>query len=200
MSASSCALLVLDLQNDICHHEGIFAQHGLYTPQIKTIIPSICETILFCRKMHIPILATQLTVLQDLAKNAVGLNNLLKLRPFLEKKGLRKGTWGHDLLEGLPPVDYKIRKWNDNAFYQTELEHYLQALKIQELILCGFTTNGVVETVAREAIGKNYKIIALIDCTQSYSESLHQASLSNLAVFGQIFTSQQWQNSLAKEI
>jgi len=79
----------------------------------------------------------------------------------------------------------------------TELQHYLQSLRVEQLILSGFTTNGIVETTAREAIGKNYKIITLTDCVQSYSEALHQASLSNLGAFGQILTSQQWQSSLS---
>jgi len=198
MPFSSCAFLVLDMQNDICHADGIYAKHGLGAPQIEAIVRPITETILFCRKMHIPIIATQVTVLQDLTKKPMGLGHLQKLRPFLEKEGLREGTWGHDLLEGLPPVDYKIHKWGTSAFYRSELQHYLRALRVEDLILSGFTTNGVVETVAREAIGRNYKIITLTDCVQSYSESLHQASLSNLGAFGQILTSQQWQNSFTE--
>lgn len=197
MPVSSCAFLILDLQNDICHDDGIYAKHGLGANQINAIIPPINETILSCRKMHVPVIATQITILQDLMKNAMGLGHFQKFRPFLEKEGLREGTWGHDLLEGLVPVDYKIHKWGSSAFYLTELQHYLQSLRVEQLILSGFTTNGIVETTAREAIGKNYKIITLTDCVQSYSEALHQASLSNLGAFGQILTSQQWQSSLS---
>ncbi len=95
-------------------------------------------------------------------------------------------------MESLPKVDYSIRKWSLSSFYQTELEKYLQALQCEELIIVGFTTNGPVETFAREAIGRNYKITTLIDCVASYSEELHRASLTNLDAFGKILTSADW--------
>ena len=115
------ALLILDCQNDLCHSDGVYAKHGLAAPQVNSIIHPITEAIIFCRKMQIPTIATQLTILQDLQKNAIVPDQLKKQRPLLEYEGLRKDTWGHDLLEGIPPVDYKILKWSLSTFYNTEL-------------------------------------------------------------------------------
>lgn len=199
-SSSRFALLILDLQNDICHPEGVFHKQGLIAPKIKEILHPIGETIHFCRKHRIPILATQLTVVSLHGKVAMGHSMVKKLHPFLEKEGLREGTWGHDLLEGLPPVDFKIKKWGESGFYQTELEHYLQTLHVQKLLLAGFTTNGVVESFAREALGRNYEIYVLSDCVNSYSEVLHQSSLANLSTLGILMTSSQWQNGYTKPL
>ena len=189
---SSSVLLVVDLQNDICHPDGAYNKHGLTIANVLKIIPNVVETIHFCKKIQIPIIATQVTVLEDLSNNAIGLGSYKNIRPFLEKEGFRINTWGHDLIEELPDVNYKIRKWGMSSFYQTELEKHLSALDCDELILTGFTTNGAVETLAREAIGRNYKIITLTDCVTTYSETLHQASLTNLGSFGKIFTSKDW--------
>jgi ureidoacrylate peracid hydrolase len=200
MTSYSTVFLVLDIQNDLCHQDGVFHKHGLATPHNSNIIPNIINTMNFCNQLQIPIIATQLTILVNTNNEAIGLGAMHNLRPFLEKEGFRENTWGHDLLEGLPSVTYKIRKWGFSAFYETELNQYLKALGATELVLSGFTTNGVVETVAREALSRNFQIITLTDCVASYSDALHQASLSNLASMGQIIKSDEWQNRYKETI
>lgn len=189
---SKLAFLLLDIQNDLCHTDGVYARNGLLASNIDTIIPNLSEVMHFCHKNNIPIIATKLTVLTNKEKKGIGLGSLLKLRPFLEHDGFREGTWGHDLYDHLPKVDFSVSKWTLSPFYQTDLDHYLYSLQTEKLILSGFTTNGVVEATAREAVGRNLQTITLTDCVSSYSESLHQASLSNLGSFGQIISSKEW--------
>lgn len=195
MSKFNEALILLDLQNDLCHKEGIYAKHGLYSSHIETILPKIAEIVLFCKKQSIPIIATQLTIILDPNGEAAGLGGIKKMRPFLTKEGFRKGNWGHDLLDEITHVDYQVNKWSISAFYQTELERYLWSLGTEKLILSGFPTNGTVETTAREAVSRNFQIATLTDCVTGYSDALHQASLTNLGAFGDIFTSREWMNS-----
>lgn len=195
----SC-LLILDIQNDLCHDDGVYAKNGLSASNIKTIIPNITEVMHFCHKIKIPIIASKLTILTDHKEQAIGLGNLGKMRPFLESEGFREGTWGHDLYDTLPTVDYSIRKWVLSPFYQTELDHHLKALGCESVILCGFTTNGVVETAAREAVGRNISVTTLTDCVSSYSEALHESSLINLGGFGQITSSKEWMENHAEKV
>jgi len=191
----SKALLILDLQNDICHPEGVYHKNGLIAPQIASILPPIIQTIEFCHQVHLPVISLQSTVFLDL-KKLPSISNLLHSRAFLEKEGLREGTWGHDLLDTLPHADYMVRKWSVSIFHQSELEAYLNFLKVQELVLVGFTTNGVVETAAREALGKHYTVTVLADCVTSYSEALHLASLTNISSFGKLLSSNEWKQLL----
>ena len=190
-------LLVLDLQNDLCHKDGVFKKHGLAAyAQLEPLLPNIIDAINFAKQNSIPVIASQLTILVDLKKEPIGINHLKFLRPFLESEGLREGSWGHDILEGLSKPDYKVQKWGLSPFYHTTLSWYLKAFLAKELILCGFSTNGVVESTGREAISRGFKITTLTDCVTSYSESLHQASLSNLGSFGKLLTSKDWQKAL----
>ena len=191
--------LLLNLQNDLCHPEGIYAKNGLLPKSIEEIISPIVKVVEFCDKIQVPILASVLTIITDLQGNAIGLGNTLKNRPFLEKEGFRENTWGHDLLEEIPKVDYKIKQWSMSPFYQTELDRHLFALKAEEIILSGFTTNSAVETCAREALGRGLKITTLTDCVASYSEALHEASLTNLRSFGEIKSSEEWMESFSAE-
>ena len=198
MTHANTAFLLLDMQNDLCHEEGIFQKHGLgANAQIATILPNIIDTITFCKNKGIPVIATQMTVILNIKKEAIGLGSLNSMRPFLTKEGYREGTWGHDILEGIPKPDFLVRKWGISAFYETELNHLLHSLQIEKLLLSGFPTNGTVETFAREALSRNYKIITLTDCVTGYSESLNQSSLTNLGAFGKIFTAKEWQNQIS---
>ncbi len=187
--------IIVDMQNDICHPDGVFAKHGLFSNNIAKIEPSIIEVMEYCKKRKIPIISLQFTVLVDPENKPIGLGVINTFQPFLHKEGCRPQTWGHELLEGLLKPDYVVQKWGISSFYQTTLDKYLIALDAKELILCGFTTNGSVETLAREATGRNYNIITLTDCVTSYSEALHESALLNLQTYGKTLTSKEWKKS-----
>ncbi|MBN1914943.1 MAG: cysteine hydrolase [Parachlamydiales bacterium] len=190
-------LILVNMQNDICHEDGVFHKNGLTARLIPRIIPPTKICMDFCKKMKIPIIALMLTSLESPDSISIGSDLYKKNRPFLIKEGLREGTWGHQMIEQLPPANYYIRKWNNSAFYQTELEYYLEAIQCEELIVCGFATNGSVESLAREATARNYKVNVLSDCVTSYSPTLHEASLANLSGFAKIATHEEWQKNFS---
>lgn len=191
------AFLILDLQNDICNTDGIFHKNGLDANLSTKIVPNVLDMIYFCKKQNIPIIAIQMSVLENTNKEAIGLGIYKKMIPFLQLEGLREDSWGHDLLDEIQ-VDYKIKRWTMSSFYQTELARHLAALRINTLILSGFTTNGIVETTAREGASRNYNLITLSDCTSSYSEKLHLASLTNLNNFTQVISSKKFQENFER--
>lgn len=196
----STAFLILCMQNDLCHPEGVYAKHGLSPSHIPGILPNIVQTAAFCKEHRIPVIASMLSVITDLEGKATSLGSVKKLRPFLEKEGFRENTWGHDLLEEIPKPNYTIRQWGMSPFHQTELDRILEALEIEVLILSGFTTNGAIESSAREAASRYLRSVTLTDCVASYSESLHQASLINLGAFGQIMSSSDWMEQKEKSL
>jgi ureidoacrylate peracid hydrolase len=191
--------LILNLQNDLCHPEGVYAKHGLVPSHVEFMLPNVSDMVHFCKDHRIPVISSHLTIIPDLQGKALGLGPTKKLRPFLEHEGFRENSWGHDLLEGIPPSDFAIRQWSISPFYQTELDRFLFAMGTSTILISGFTTNGVVETCAREAIGRCLDVITLTDCVASYSKSLHEASLNNLSAFGQIKSSKEWMEQYTKE-
>ena len=196
---SNNALLILDLQNDICNIDGTFHKNGLDASLSLKIVPHIVDMIYFCKKESIPVIAVQMSVLENAKNEAIGLGIYKKMIPFIEKEGLRDNSWGHDLLDEIKNVDYKIKRWTMSAFYHTELARHLAALRVNKLILSGFTTNGIVETTAREAASRNYQIVTLSDCISSYSEKLHLASLTNLNNFSDVLSSKKFQENFERE-
>lgn len=184
-------LMVMDMQNDFCGREGVFARHGFPVDSIERIVPRIRTLMELCKDLKIPIISTKLTILTDLSGNAMGLGHLRTLRPFLAEEGYRLDTWGHQIIDGIPSPDYEVRKWGYNAMYQTELEKVLQALELKTLIFTGIATNGVVEGTAREANMRGWEVVTVTDCVAAYVQKLHEASLLNLGNIGSLLDSQE---------
>ncbi|MBI2166470.1 MAG: cysteine hydrolase, partial [Chloroflexi bacterium] len=159
MEQESYVLMVLDMQNDFCSKEGVFARNGFDVGPIEPIVPRIARVMIACRQKHIPIVASQLTVLEDLEGKAMGLGHLRTLRPFLQKDGFRAGTWGHETIDALPKPDYKVRKWGYSAMYLTEMEKVLRSLGATTLVFTGIATNGVVEGTARDAAAREWEVL-----------------------------------------
>lgn len=185
-------LMVMDMQNDFCSREGVFARNKFSVAAIDEITPNIRRVMEAAKAKKIPIVATKLTILEDLDGKAMGLGHLLKLRPFLVQEGFRAGSWGHEMISELPKPDYEVRKWGWSAIYQTELEKILEALGARTLVFTGVATNGVVEGTARDAGMRGYEIVTLSDCVAGYDQKLHNASLVNLANMGKVITAKEF--------
>ena len=182
-------LMVMDMQNDFCHRNGVFARNGFSVDAIERIVPKIRSVMEVGKELQIPIIATKLTILTDLSGKAMGLGHLRTLRPFLIEEGYRAGTWGHQMIEDLPSPDYEVRKWGYTAMYQTELEKVLEALELKTLIFTGIATNGVVEGTARDVNMRGWEVVTLSDCVAGYVQKLHEASLLNLGNIGVVMQS-----------
>ena len=59
-------LMVMDMQNDFCSRKGAFANAGFSVEGIEAIIPNIKTVVERCAEARIPIVATRLTILEDL--------------------------------------------------------------------------------------------------------------------------------------
>ncbi len=57
-SLGNIGVLVVDIQNDFCHDEGVFAQSGLDVKPAQEVMPRIREFIEEVRKYDIPIIYT----------------------------------------------------------------------------------------------------------------------------------------------
>ena len=196
-ASSRTVLLVMDMQHDFCDRSGVFARHGFDVSVIEAIVPRIAEVMRACNAARIPIVATKLTILQDIDGTAMGLGHLRQLRPFLALEGFREGSIGQALHGGLPRPDYEVRKWGHSAMFQTELEKLLRSLNATDLVFTGIATNGAVEATARDAVVREYHVHTLSDCVAAYDPELHLASLKNLGFIGSLKTSDSFLRLLA---
>lgn len=169
------ALINIDLQNDYCHPDGVFAQKaGFPVASIPSIYPRINELASICRRRAIPVIWVKMRWTSD---EEVGL--LARKSPFLKEEGLRQGTWGAELVEALDiqPKDLVVEKQRFSAFYDTKLEQELKKREIRTLIFTGVRTDFCVESTVRDAFFRDYENIVVRDAVAGYVDELHQHSL-----------------------
>jgi nicotinamidase-related amidase len=80
----------------------------------------------------------------------------------------------------LPFPTMSLQKKRYSAFFQTDLEKFLQLKGIKDLIISGVMTNLCCETTARDAFMRDYRVFFLIDGTATGRSEFHIATLKNL--------------------
>ena len=102
---------------------------------------------------------------------------------------LIRGEPGHDLIPELYPLDGEpvIDKPGKGAFYATDLHTILCNRSIENLIVCGVTTEVCVHTTVREANDRGYRCIVPGDCCASYFPEFHEVGLRMISAQGGIF-------------
>ncbi|HSY25667.1 MAG TPA: isochorismatase family cysteine hydrolase [Polyangiaceae bacterium] len=102
---------------------------------------------------------------------------------------LIRGEPGHDIIEELYPKDGEpvIDKPGKGAFYATDLQTVLQNHGIENLVVCGVTTEVCVNTTVREANDRGYRVVVPGDCCASYFPEFHEMGLRMIKAQGGIF-------------
>lgn len=102
---------------------------------------------------------------------------------------LIRGEAGHDIIPELYPApgEAVIDKPGKGAFYATDLQTILAHRKIENLIVCGVTTEVCVHTTVREANDRGYRCIVPSDCCASYFPEFHAVGLRMIKAQGGIF-------------
>jgi len=110
-----------------------------------------------------------------------------------------------DIIDELYPIDGEpvIDKPGKGAFYQTDLQLMLQNCGIENLLVCGVTTEVCVNTTVREANDRGYRCVVLADCCASYFPEFHEMGLKMIkaqgGIFGWVATSKDMLAALASE-
>jgi len=102
---------------------------------------------------------------------------------------LIRGEPGHDIIRDLypRPGEPVVDKPGKGAFYATDLHLILADRGIENLIVCGVTTEVCVNTTVREANDRGYRCIVPSDCCASYFPEFHEMGLRMIKAQGGIF-------------
>ena len=89
------------------------------------------------------------------------------------------GTAGHQFLEGFEPLDgeFVVKKHRSSAFFGTDLDMILRSNQISTLVVTGLTTEGCVESTARDGLFNDYYVVIPEDCVASDDRAQHDASM-----------------------
>lgn len=184
------ALLVLDFINDIVHVEGKFIATAKFVNE-HHVMDHANTVIAYARNHAIPIIFVRVGFSPGYIDCPLHSPLFGKAK---EHHALALNTWGtafHEQVD-LQPQDLIIRKPRVSAFYATALEPFLRVKSIEHLILTGVSTDMAVQTTAREAHDRDYRVSIVSDACGADSMESHLFTLKGLERIGSVIKSNQF--------
>lgn len=182
------ALMLCDLQNDFLHPDGAYGRAKVGAAEIAALPNRVANVADAVRKWGGWIVSTHFTLVPGPDGEPYISDHLRELRPFLGRGDFYPGDWGHDVIDALQPVDFKIEKVAFSAFYQSRLEFVLRKAGADTLIFTGIVTNGGVASTLRGAHVRDFRSILLSDGCAAFDPSVHEATVKSLGTLGPVMT------------
>jgi nicotinamidase-related amidase len=190
----STALVIIDMQRDFMEPGGFGETLGNDVSQLARAVKPIGAVLSAARDRGMLVIHTREGHLPDLsdappAKVERGAPSLRIGDPGPMGRILIRGEAGHDIISELYPLDSEIviDKPGKGAFYATELGDVLTKYGIENLLVCGVTTEVCVNTTVREANDRGYRCVVISDGCGSYFPEFHEMGLKMIKAQGGIF-------------
>ncbi len=175
------AVVVVDMQNGFCHPDG-----SLHAPGSEAAVEPCARlvdrareagaSVVFTRDVHPP---------EQFADN--------HYYDEFDRWGehVVEGSWEAELVEGLSPREGElvVVKHTYDAFHRTELEGWLDAHGVNELLFCGTLANVCVLHTAGSAGLRDYRPMLVEDAIGYIEESDREYALDHADwLFGEVTT------------
>jgi nicotinamidase-related amidase len=179
------ALLVVDMQRDFCVPGWAFDRLGVDISMYPAMIPRLARLIEGARAAGVPLVYVQMTVLPNRASESpaqIRFNLRLHLPSHGELEPLQYAaddSEGQGFVDELAaqPGDLVVKKYRSSGFWGTNLDMLLRSNGIKSIVMTGCTTEGCVESTARDALFNDYYVVIAEDCVASDDREQHEASL-----------------------
>jgi len=179
LSPRSAALLVVDVQNDFCHQDGLFGRLGCDMSAVQKAARNIAALLPQARKAGVPVIFV--TMSHDPLTNSPA---WVHRYPVPRADACVAGTWGAELYEVKPAeAEPVVVKHRYSPFVGTSIDYLLQAKERRSLLVTGVATNICVESVLRDGFMRDYHVVLVEDCAGAYTERAHQSTLDNVRGF-----------------
>lgn len=185
-SLDAAALLVIDMQNDFVHQDGLLA-----LDVGPAVIPNVLKVVNAFRSAGRPVLFTR-----DIYENPAVDGGLTARWWKLDADNmtLREGTWHAALHEAMQPrPDERVLvKRRYSAFFGTDLEVVLRTAGVKNVVIVGVATNVCCESTAHDAFFRDFQPYVVLDANGGTDETAHLGALRNLQIaYARIVTTDQ---------
>jgi nicotinamidase-related amidase len=191
---ATTALLVIDMQRDFVDPGGFGEALGNDVSLLRKAVPPTERVLKAARERGLFVVHTREGHRPDLADCPPAKKARGKLATGIGDPGpmgriLVRGEYGHDLVDELKPAPGEpvVDKPGKGSFYATDLDTMLKNRGIQQLVVCGVTTEVCVHTTVREANDRGYDCLVLEDCVASYFPEFQEVGLKMIKAQGGIF-------------
>ena len=170
-------LLVVDVQNDFCHEDGVCAQAGGYpVAMTHPAVDRVKALLEAARGSGLTVMHARLRVDWD-KEDQNWLDRLLRLR---QPNLCSPESFGEAPYAGAEerPGELVVYKRRFSAFWGTGLSDRLREMDIKRLIVCGVATNICVQASATDAFMDGFQVFFVSDASGGYSQEGHDAALT----------------------
>jgi nicotinamidase-related amidase len=190
-------LVIVDLQNDFLSTEGAYARGRTVSPEALLLPSRVAPVAKTVKQHHGLVTASLFTLWPNTEGQPMISPHLLERRPFLRAGDFAPGSWGQANVDVIAPwVDVSVCKVAYSAFFNTQLDWVLRRAGVDTVVVCGIVTNGGVASTVRDAHMRDYRTIVLSDGCATFSETAHQAALTDMASVADVMTCAQFLESL----
>jgi nicotinamidase-related amidase len=179
------ALVIVDMQNDFCSAGFGFEQQGIDISMYPAMVPKLARLLDGARAASVPVIYIMMTRLPDSKiESPAQLRFTMRLHfatrgPLKPLQYTMEGSEGQQVIPELAPRpdEVVVRKYRSSAFWGTNLDMLLRSNGIKSIVVTGATTEGCVESTARDGLFNDYYVIVPEDCVASDDPLQHDASL-----------------------
>ena len=179
------ALLLIDMQHDFVEPDGLFGHLGIDLSMYEATRPRLAALLAAAREGGVLVVHVQNTALPGRRSDSPAqLRFNLRMHEVARRDGppLRytvPGTPGHAFVPELAPLpdEVVVPKYRSSGFWGTNLELVLRSNGIKTVVVGGCTTEGCVESTARDAMFTDHYVVIAEDCVGSDDKAQHEASM-----------------------
>ncbi|WP_336021572.1 cysteine hydrolase family protein [Halobellus salinisoli] len=175
------AVVVVDMQNGFCHPDG-----SLHAPASEAVIDDVTDLvddardagarIVYTRDVHPPEQFDEAHYYDEFARWG---------------EHVVENSWEAELVDELDvrEGDHVVEKHTYDAFYETELDGWLSARGVDDLLVCGTLANVCVLHTAGSAGLRDYRPVLIEDAIGAIEEAHKEYALDHADwLFGEVAT------------
>jgi nicotinamidase-related amidase len=181
---SRAALVIIDMQRDFVEPGFAFDRLGVDMSMYPPVRPRIAALLAAARIAGVLVVHVQMTTLPGgMSESPAQLRFNLRLQRQSSITGpfryTQQGDAGREFVPELTPRDGElvVSKWRSSGFWGTSLDLLLRSNGIETVVVSGCTTEGCVESTARDALFNDYYVVIVEDCVASDDRAQHDASM-----------------------
>jgi len=179
------ALVLVDMQRDFVAPDGLFGTLGIDLSMYDETLPRLAGLLAAARRHGVAVIHVQNTALAEgRSDSPAQVRFNLRMHAAARRGGppltyTVPGTPGHEFVRELAPQGSEpvVRKYRSSGFWGTNLDLVLRSNGIKTVVVTGCTTEGCVESTARDAMFCDYYVVVATDCVGSDDREQHDASM-----------------------
>lgn len=181
LEPSRTALVVLDMQNDLVHHNGwLSGKTNTHAPSY--LIPNVQRLLSAARRSGARVVYATTAIPRDLGWSALPASLVQAAVRYGWASGdapLAADSWGGELVQEVTvgSGETLIPRTKLSAFHGTAMDSMLRANAVQTVVLAGVLSHLSIDSTGRDASYLGYYVVVPADGVASCSSELHDAAL-----------------------